>query len=337
MADPIPSCLGGGGGGAAQTSANSNLTTSFYHTTHGLAVLTWSRTLLTNALSIDIHIQESTASFRLRLTPWLFWKKKGSEASHLSRATIEFHWDLSRAKFHSGPEPHSGFFVAVTYNRQMLLLLGDSHHAAYSKTQSARLPKQPQLVMRREHVFGRRSYATRAVIAGQPREILIECGGRDESRLSISIGGKRVLQVKRLRWKFRGNEKIIYDGVPVQVSWDVYNWLFDYEGGGEDDDDHRHAVFIFRFENELGEEEECCGEKGLGAWKVFGLGLEGLEREKMKMKRKKSLLKTISSSSLSSSSLSSGSSSSVMEWASSEESEMQIAGGFSLLVYAWRR
>ncbi|KAJ4974362.1 hypothetical protein NE237_007536 [Protea cynaroides] len=33
-------------------------------------------------------------------------------------------------------------------------------------------------------------------------------------------------QVKHLRWKCKGNQKILVDGLPVEVFWDVHNWLF---------------------------------------------------------------------------------------------------------------
>lgn len=138
--------------------------------------------------------------------------------------------------------------------------------------------------------------------------------------------------MKHLRWKFRGNERIEFEGVPVQVSWDVYNWLFDDVVDG-------HAVFMFRFEKKGFEEGDSVSvggdlsSKGMVLWQPFGLEMEkGLERKKMK----KSLLKTRSSSS-SSSSASSRGSSSVMEWASNEESELQRSPGFSLLIYAWKR
>lgn len=138
--------------------------------------------------------------------------------------------------------------------------------------------------------------------------------------------------MKHLRWKFRGNEKIEFEGVPVQVSWDIYNWLFDDVVDG-------HAVFMFRFEKKGFEEAESVSiggdlnSKAMVLWQPFGLEMmKGLEGKKMK----RSLLKTMSSSS-SSSSVSSRGSSSVMEWATMEENELQSSPGFSLLIYAWKR
>lgn len=144
------------------------------------------------------------------------------------------------------------------------------------------------------------------------------------------MDNKRVLQIKRLKWKFRGNERIDVDGVPVQISWDVYNWLF------EKDNDDRHAVFMFRFEGDEDREKEAnssSGEKnGMALWpqQSWSYGLSGIEWRKMR--------KSLSSSSTSMwSSAGSSGGSSVMEWASTEESELGGPSGFSLLVYAWKR
>lgn len=164
------------------------------------------------------------------------------------------------------------------------------------------------------------------------REIKIDCGYNDCSRLCFSVDNKKVLQIKRLKWKFRGNERIEVDGVPVQISWDVYNWLFETDRHSDDG----HAVFMFKFEED--EEDIQLGpygdKNGMDLWtqqQCWNLGLNGIEWRKMG--------KSFSSSSVSmSSGGSSRGGSSVMEWASMEESELSGGPtGFSLLVYAWRR
>lgn len=128
------------------------------------------------------------------------------------------------------------------------------------------------MVLRREHVYGNKKrlyYTTRANIGGGQQEIDVSIdyramGGEGGPTLCFSIAGKRVLQVKHLKWKFRGNERVEGDdGIPpVQVSWDVYNWLF------VQDDDHEltnaHALFMFKFEKKPGgliTEEEDDEEK----------------------------------------------------------------------------
>ncbi|KAI3969533.1 hypothetical protein MKX01_020094 [Papaver californicum] len=54
----------------------------------------------------------------------------------------------------------------------------------------------------------------------------------------ISVDGIVVIHVTNLQWKFRGNGTIIVNKSPVQVFWDVHNWLFGNPSG--------HEMFIFR-------------------------------------------------------------------------------------------
>ncbi|KAL2937418.1 Histone deacetylase 4 [Bienertia sinuspersici] len=92
--------------------------------------------------------------------------------------------------------------------------------------------KLQSLVIRKEHVFGNRFYTIRTDFGGKSKLILIE------------LNTNWVLQVKHLKWKFRGSERIKVDGYPIQLSWDVYNWLFGQDCGTHDD----YALFTFRFE-----------------------------------------------------------------------------------------
>ncbi|MCL7045196.1 hypothetical protein MKW94_007656 [Papaver nudicaule] len=116
----------------------------------------------------------------------------------------------------------------------MILLVGDSPNQAYNKTKTDENNKNKQkqvLVLRREHVFASRFYSTKVKLGGKTRDVRIDCriGDKDdkEARLCFSIDGVEVIEIKRLKWKFRGNQKVVIDGkYPVHVSWDVYNWLF---------------------------------------------------------------------------------------------------------------
>lgn len=194
-------------------------------------------------------------------------------------------------------------------------------HARTNKFLRARdETKIPQiLVLKKEHVDmdvnrnGSSSYATKTRFGGKVREIEIEIGSDcdddnkgNNMRLLFSVDGEMVLEVRKLKWKFRGNERVEVDGVCVLICWDVHDWLFENGGDG-------HAVFMFKFEEN--KVQGCCGEER----SVFGSS------------------KSWSSSSLSMSSNSVGGSCSVMEWSSFEESEFLVPLGFSLLVYAWRR
>ncbi|KAE8700313.1 deSI-like protein [Hibiscus syriacus] len=238
------------------------------------------------------------------------------------------------------PEPNSGFYIAiVVVDGEMALLVGDSAKEAYARTRAQKPGKTQALVLRREHVLGNKVYNTKARFGGKSREISIDFKADEDGKLCFSVDNKRVLQVKRLKWKFRGNERIQVDGVSIQVSWNVYNRLFD------NDFNNGLAVFMFKFENEgyeiLGADyqqdgtEQLVGpfnkKNGIVLWQQSSCNFSVNGTEWKKMGR--SLLKTAvssSSSSISLSSSSSGASSSVMEWASVEESELSAPTGFSL-------
>ncbi|KAK7410228.1 hypothetical protein VNO78_00851 [Psophocarpus tetragonolobus] len=282
----------------------SNLT--IYQTETGAVTLTWSRTMMGRSLHIELHQQHTLdsqplLSFNLHIRPFLFWKKDG--AKKLGPNTVLF-WNLSKAKFGSNPEPLSGFYVALVVHNHMTLLLGDAPRDAYSKSK-AHPPATPQLLLlKKEHVFADRLYSTRATFGGKPRHIQIDC---DHSKLCFSVDGHKVLQIKRLKWKFRGNERVQVDGVHVHISWDIYNWLF------HKNNSDAHAIFMFKFEDDHLEDRNILGFSNFD-W-----------------------AKTFSSSSVSSSAGSFGGSSSVLEWSSVEENELVVPLGFSLLVYASKR
>ncbi|KAJ6832452.1 uncharacterized protein M6B38_344575 [Iris pallida] len=103
---------------------------------------------------------------------------------------------------------------------------------AYCKTGTSVAPRSDALfVAKKEHLFGKKVYCTKAQFRdnGKAHDIAIEFEtvGFDNPCLEIRIDKKRVMQVKRLVWKFRGNHTILVDGVPVEVFWDIHNWLFD--------------------------------------------------------------------------------------------------------------
>ncbi|KAL9320361.1 hypothetical protein ACSQ67_012200 [Phaseolus vulgaris] len=135
-----------------------------------------------------------------------------------------------------------GFYVGAVVDGQMILLLGDLKKEAFKKTNASPLPHNGFLIAKKEHVFGKKLYGTKAVFCdnGQIHDIVIECDTATVSdpSLVIRIDSKTVMQVKRLRWKFRGNHTILVDGLAVEVFWDVHNWLFGTSLG--------NAVFMFR-------------------------------------------------------------------------------------------
>lgn len=168
---------------------------------------------------------------KVDIKPWLFSKRKGTKTLEAYSTLVDVYWDLSSAKFGSGPEPSEGFYVAVVIDRQMILLLGDLKKEAFKKTGASLAPSTAVFIARREHVFGKKIFATKAQFCdnGQVHDLVIECdssGGTHDLCLVIRVDSKPTMQVKRLHWKFRGNQTILVDGLAVEVYWDVHDWLF---------------------------------------------------------------------------------------------------------------
>lgn len=174
-------------------------------------------------------------------------------------------------------------------------------------------------------MFGRRSYVSRAQFLGSKHEIGIECTG---GVLKVKVDGETRLVIKRLAWKFRGNEKIYVGGVEVEFFWDVFNWVNEDHSNNNDANGNGHGVFVFQ-----------VGEGGVWPEMV------GPEKRLMR----KSLSFSSGSGSMQSMSLSPStpSSTSVLQWAEESSdggrsscSSTRSCGsnaGFSLLLYAWRR
>lgn len=353
--------------------------TSVYKVPLGQAALTWSRAAFGLSLVVDLRLPSASSSpsssassgsaftgdapstFRLR--PWTLWKKRGSKRFYLDgnrsegdnpqliRPAVDFAWDLSRARFApgGGPEPATRFFFAVAVQGEMLLVVGDMESKACKKIPGGRndhgFSCAQTLVSRREHVVLPRSgkpYTTRARIGGREREVTIDlrpAGGGEGSRLCVEMDGERVLYVKRLRWKFRGNEQVeADDGSRFQVSWDVHRWLFCRKrdasppAAASCSSEPGHAVLLFRFDREeAGDESHSRLDRDSKLYRAESVA-GGIVGSNMAAGKKRSLMKSLSLSS--SSSAASGCSSSVTEWASAEEGELW--GSFSLLVNVWK-
>ncbi|KAG6524493.1 uncharacterized protein LOC122046039 [Zingiber officinale] len=362
MPDRILVCFRGGGAAAAGPSVPS-LTTSVYETCLGVACLTWSRDALGVSLCAVLRFyadadeekeeeeEEEVLSFCIR--PLLLWKRRGARRFHLKdRRRVDFNWDLTRARFPpgGGPEPVSGYSVSASLDGAVLLVAGDLADAAPRKSK-AHTPQisliQPP-ISRREHVVlgdhgGGRCYRTRARFGGQDHQIAIDLEVKEKGReaaMSVEIDGERILLVRRLRWKFRGNEKVELGDSKIQVSWDLHKWFFQAmdegasAGAASGVEEMGQAVFLLRFEEDEKQTGSSLykGSPAAGHNTDWGRGSgDGCCWERQR-RRGRRLRKTDSSSS----SASTGSASTVIEWASAEEEEMRRAEGFSLLVYAWK-
>ncbi|KAK9122719.1 hypothetical protein Sjap_012321 [Stephania japonica] len=213
-----------------------------------LIQLNWSKNALDQSLCISEidHENPSPVSSVSKFTTQnrLFKKKKGHKLIEFNSLKVEVLWDISSAKFSSGPEPVAAFFVAVLVDAEMGLLLGDmGEDLVHKKFKTGIHFAQFSLISRREHFNGGTLYSTKAQFSqlGTPHDIAIRCEeeGLKSPALSISIDKRRVILVKRLQWNFRGNQTIFIDGLTVDLMWDVYDWLFDRANNGR-------ASFMFR-------------------------------------------------------------------------------------------
>ncbi|KAK7281274.1 hypothetical protein RIF29_09103 [Crotalaria pallida] len=254
MMKDFPSCFGENGVQVADSSSSNgsksgqNLVACVYQCrVRGRSCLisvTWTKNLMGQGLSVGIDEDSSSQCLcKVDIKPWVFSKRKGCKSLEACSCKIDVYWDLSSAKFGSAPEPLEGFYVGVVVDQQMILLLGDLRKEALKKTNAVPLPSNAVLVAKKEHVFGKKLYGTKAVFYdnGPTHDLVIECDTTNvsEPSLIIRIDSKTVMQVKRLQWKFRGNHTIVVDGLAVEVFWDVHNWLFGTPLGN-------NAVFMFR-------------------------------------------------------------------------------------------
>ncbi|CAI9762649.1 unnamed protein product [Fraxinus pennsylvanica] len=250
----FPSCFGENGvqvadascSGVGVSKASQNLVTCTYRCKllgkSCLVNFVWSKSLMGQCLSVEIDDLSHQLICKIDIKPSLFSKWKGSKCFEVNSSKIEVLWDLSLAKFGSGPEPLEAYFVAVVCKGEIVVLIGDLRKEAFKKTGAASSISSTIFLSKREHIFGKRVYGTRAQFYhnGPIHDLKIECdtnGGNDPC-LVVRIDTKQVMQVKHLQWKFRGNYTILVDGLPVEIFWDVHNWLFCPS--------LRNAVFMFQ-------------------------------------------------------------------------------------------
>ncbi|KAJ6757322.1 SULFATE/THIOSULFATE IMPORT ATP-BINDING PROTEIN CYSA [Salix koriyanagi] len=263
-----------------------------------------------------------------------FETNQGSKSLYLTHhhyQRIKLYWDFTRAEFsHNSAEPESCFYIAISCDARLEFFLGDLYSELSRRSGlvvTRQLGHEPALLSRREHVFGRESYVSRANFSGSMHEIGIECSG---GMLVVKVDGEISLVIKRLVWKFRGNERIYVGGLEVEFFWDVFNWINNDSrsslGGG-----NGHGVFIFQ-----------VGDGGV--WPQMVGPEKRLMRKSMSMVGPSSTPPALSLSSPS------PSCSSVLQWAeessdcgrsscssSTTRSCGSNIGGFSLLLYAWRK
>lgn len=277
MMKDFPSCFGENGVQVADSSPSTtsraqNLVACIYHyhsqSFSGFITVTWIKNLMAQALSIAVENSANDSLGKVDIRPWLFSKRKGFKKMVVDSTKVDIYWDLSSAKFGSSPEPLEGFYLAIALNQELCLLLGDLQSEAYKKIDPSPFASKATFLARKEHIFGKRLYNSKAQFCekGRLHDIRIEFDPNENfgKCLTMFVDRKAVLQVTHLQWKFRGNQSICVDGVCVEVYWDVHGWLFDSVAGS--------AIFLFR--------TQVPGEKTGGGLEPSALGLKDWQRWK---------------------------------------------------------
>lgn len=225
------------------------------------ATVVWCKNLMNHSLSISVDSVETEdhSTCKIDLKPWQFWTKRGYKTMEVDGNRLEAYWDFRSAKFSGGPEPISDYYVAVVSDQEMVLLLGDYKKKAYKRTKSRPPLVDAVVFYKKEHAFGKKSFSTRGKFdrTQKDSEIVVESSawGPREPEMWISVDGIVVIHVENLQWKFRGNQTVMVNNVPVQVFWDVHDWLFCASGSSS------HGLFIFK---PVAAEAESDNEEGGG-------------------------------------------------------------------------
>ncbi|XP_071689967.1 uncharacterized protein [Rutidosis leptorrhynchoides] len=228
--------------------------------------LTWSTHNIDFAFTIYIneHHSNSCKSFCLK-------KIKGSKKLEPFDSKIEVIWDLSNATYEVGPEPVKRYFVAVLVNSEFISI-GDIEDMEFKKLVLDYSYAKYSLISRKEIFLGNTEYSSRAKFfdTGTWHDIMITCLADDQRNknslsLSVCIDKKNVIQVKRLKWNFRGNQTVFLDGMLVDLMWDVHDWFFESRSNSSEKTRSRAGMFLFRprsgLDSRLWLEEKNLGKK----------------------------------------------------------------------------
>lgn len=205
----------------------------------------WCKNLMNHSLTITVdgHKGDSQHTCKIDLKPWHFWSRKGFKSFEVEGNLVEVFWDLRSVKFSGGPEPCTDYYVALVSDEEVVLLLGDYKKKAYKRTKSRPALVEAVHYYKKENVFAKKCFSTRAKFDERQKEhdIVVESStsGTRDPEMWISIDGIVLIHIRNLQWKFRGNQTVLVNKQPVQVFWDVHDWLFNSPGTG-------HGLFIFK-------------------------------------------------------------------------------------------
>ncbi|CAN4115410.1 unnamed protein product [Withania somnifera] len=174
----------------------------------------WIKNLMNHSVTLTVDSVESDyhQTCQIDLKPWHFWAKKGYKTFEVDGNQLEAYWDLRSAKFSGSPEPDSDFYVALVSDEEV-------------KTKSRPALVDALLFYKKEHVFGKKSFSTRAKFDQRKQESDIVVESSTTGPRDPEISGE--------------TETVLVNKQPVQVFWDVHAWLFCSPGSGR-------GLFIFK-------------------------------------------------------------------------------------------
>ncbi|KAL6195212.1 hypothetical protein ACLB2K_030832 [Fragaria x ananassa] len=113
---------------------------------------------------------------------------------------------------------------------------------AYNRTRSKPAFEAATLMYKKEYVCGRRLFCSKAMlgVGKEEHDIVIETSlsGLNDPEMWITIDAVTI-RIMNLNWRFRGNESLMLHDFPVEIFWDVHDWLFSKQASGQ-------GLFIFK-------------------------------------------------------------------------------------------
>ncbi|RAL49989.1 hypothetical protein DM860_017778 [Cuscuta australis] len=219
--------------------------------------VTWSKTLISHTLFIIVEnpSEDNHYTCKIDLKTWKFWGKKGLKSFNVDQVRVDVFWDFRAAKFLSSPEPVSDYYVALSARGEVVILLGDKKNEASKRSKARPSLVDAVLVHKKESVHAKRCFCTRTMLGMGKREhdIIRESNlSGVDPEMWISVDGIESIRVVNLNWRFTGNETMMVDNVPIDVFWDVRDWVF---SDNNLDTAAGPGIFIFKQESVVGEEE----------------------------------------------------------------------------------
>ncbi|XP_054791502.1 uncharacterized protein LOC129297165 [Prosopis cineraria] len=182
---------------------------------------TWSKDLTDHSLCISIENPAQQNPYNCKIDS-IFkqnWGKKGLKTLEIQGNRVDIFWDFRHAKFSIDPQLRSDYYVALVHRKETLLFLGDLEKEAHERTRSRPCPEEAVLLYKKEIVYGKKMFCTKAMLqeGKKEHEIVIETSlsGPEDPEMWVSIDGVVAMRIMNLNWRFRGNETVIVNNLCV--------------------------------------------------------------------------------------------------------------------------